>query len=277
MVDFARYLTSKRSVDDRALNRRVWERLRTEIGNAGGERLRVVDVGAGVATGAERMWRWELFPPSTKIRYIAVEPCRELLVEARRRLESLPLPFETDFLESTLAAFAEDREHQGRFDVVVAHALVDVLDLSSSLDALVRLARPGGLLYIPIAFDGETSFEPSRDEDGVVLSAYHAAMNEPGPGSARTGRRLFHALRRRSVDVLEIGSSDWIVHPAGEGYPEDEAFFLRFILKTIEGAVAGGVDRDVLGGWMEARSGEIDEADLVYTAHQVDVLGRKRA
>ncbi len=278
MVDFVRYLSAKRSVDDRALNQRVWERLRRELAFGGRATLRVVDVGAGIGTGAERMRDRGLVAASTKIQYTAVEPRRELLTEARRRLDSPSFEafeaFETELRDETLETFARAGENAERFDLVVAHALVDILDLSPTIDALVRLARSGGLLYLPITFDGETTFEPSREEDSVVCSAYHGTMNEPG-----TGRRLFHALRSHRVDVLEMGSSDWIVHPAGEGaptYPDDEAFFLRCILSTIEGAVEGRVDPAVLDAWMTARTRQVDEGELVYIAHQIDVLGRKR-
>jgi hypothetical protein len=286
MVDFTRYLSSKRSVDDRALNRRVWHRLRSEVacasasasGSNGGATLRVADIGAGIATGAERMREWELAPPSTRLHYTAVEPREELHGELGRRLDSLSRAalgaFDADVSGETLDGFALARGNRERFDLVVAHALVDILDLPSSLDALVRLARPGGLVYLPITFDGETTFEPGREEDDAILSVYHHTMN--GPGSARTGRRLFHALRRHPVDVLEMGSSDWIVHPVGDGYPEDEAFFLRFILTTIEGAVAELVDPGIVGRWLSARSSQVERAELVYGAHQLDVLGRKR-
>lgn len=272
MSDFARYLSSKRSVDDRALNRRVWERLRSEIAAGGGDRvLRVVDVGAGIASAAERMRDWELVAPSMKVqvRYTAVEPRDELFAALRRRLRSLP--FEVDHYQGTLEAFAGEPGNRERFDLVLAQALVDILDLSSSLDALVRLTHPGGLVYLPITFDGETVFEPARQEDAHVLSAYHGTMTGP-----QAGRRLFHALRRYPVEVLEFGSSDWVVHPVGTGYPEDEAFFLRFILKTIEGAVAGLVDPELLDRWIAARSSQIDRGELVYIAHQLDILGRKR-
>jgi hypothetical protein len=276
MVDFSRYLTSKRSVDDRALNRRVWHRLRSEIASTGSAFLRVVDVGSGIATGAERIREWELVPPATSVRYTAVEPRGELLREARRRLQALSsrAPFEADIRNETLTVFAGSPENAERFDLVVAHALVDILDLSSSLEALTRLAKPGALIYLPITFDGETTFEPAHQGDDDVLAAYHRTMN--GPGSARTGRRLFHALRSHPVEVLEMGSSDWIVHPVGESYPEDEAFFLRFILTTVEHAVRGLVDPGLLSEWIQTRSRQVDDAELVYGAHQLDVLGRKR-
>lgn len=274
MQDFARYLLAKRSVDDRALNRRVWGRLEGELRKSPAGSLRIVDVGAGLGTGAQRIAEWRLVEPLSAVRYTGVEPRKELLDEARRRLRSLPFPAE--LAAATLEEFAARDENRCRFDLVVAHAVLDILELSPSLEALVGLTRPGGLLYLPITFDGETIFEPGSSLDDAVLSAYHDTMEETGSSrTSRTGRRVFHALRSFPVEVLEIGSSDWIVHPARAEYPEDEAFFLDFILKTIEGAVRGRVERASLETWLSERRRQLESADLVYYAHQVDVLAQR--
>lgn len=273
MTDFIRYLEAKRSVDDRALNRRVWERLQRELRAMGRNSLAIADIGAGIGTGAERMSDWGLLDPGVAILYIVVEPQPELLDQARRRLSALP--YESTFVPRDLASFAGSGENEGRFDLVVAHAVLDILELATSLALLVRLVRPGGLLYLPITFDGETSFEPGRAEDEAVLDAYHETMDEKG--SSRTGRRLFHQLRRNETDVLELGSSDWIVHPVGRAYPDDEAFFLRFIVSTVGTALRGRIDSKTLDSWTELRLRQIEEGDLVYSAHQIDVLARRRA
>jgi len=157
-----------------------------------------------------------------------------------------------------------------------AQALLDILELSPSLEALVGLTRPGGLVYLPITFDGETIFEPGSSLDDAVLSAYHDTMEETGSSrTSRTGRRVFHALRSFPVEVLEIGSSDWIVHPVRGEYPGDEAFFLDFILKTIEGAVRERVERASLETRLSERRRQLESADLLYYAHQVDVLAQR--
>ena len=271
MKDFARYLLAKRGVDDRALNRRVWGRLERELRESPEESLRIVDVGAGLGTGAERIAEWQLVEPLSAIRYTGVEPRRELFEEAHLRLRSLAFP--TELAAETLEEFAAGDENRGRFDLVVGHALLDILELSPSLEALVGLARPGGLLYLPITFDGETIFEPGSSQDDAVLSAYHDTME--ASGSSRTGRRLFHALRSIPVEVLEIGSSDWIVHPTGRDYPGDEAFFLRFILSTIESGVRDRVEPSILNAWLAERRQQLESANLFYCAHQVDILARR--
>jgi hypothetical protein len=268
MSDFVRYLSAKRGVDDRSLNRRVWERLQEELG--GEEPVLVVDIGAGIGTGAERMRDWQLVEPLERLRYTAIEPRGELLDEARRRLAFLsPAP---RLVQSDLEGFANDGTNRGAFGLVVAHALLDIVELSRSLDLLAGLARPGGLVYLPITFDGETIFEPALPDDEAVLSVYHRAMDERG--SSRTGRRLFHALKAQSLTVLEMGASDWVVHPSGRGYRADEAFFLHFLLDTIEGAVRDRVESRALEHWIAIRRRQVEAASLVYCAHQFDYLAR---
>jgi SAM-dependent methyltransferase len=265
-LDFVRYLRAKRSVDDRALNRRVWARLGREL-----EPIRrpidVLDAGAGVGTGAERMRDWNLERAGQRIRYCAVEPRAHLLEEARRILT--PLPMDVTLVASEIEEFASSRGGQ-RFDLVVAHALLDIVDLEKTLDALIRLLGKGGLLYLPITFDGESSFEPAQREDEATLSAYHGTM----PRRGRTGRLLYHAVRRRGLKVLEVGPSDWVVHPVDVGYPQDEEFFLRFILSTVENALTGRVPAEALGSWLAERRRQVDQAELVYCAHQLDLLAR---
>jgi hypothetical protein len=265
-LDFVRYLRAKRRVDDRAMNRRVWERLGRALEAIPGP-LDVLDAGAGVGTGAERMRDWNLVRPGQRIRYCALEPRTDLLEEARRTLK--PLPMEATLVASEIEPFAS-RQGSQRFDLVVAHAVLDILDLEKTLDALIRLLRNGALLYLPITFDGETSFEPGLREDEAILSAYHDTM----PRRGATGRLLYHAVRRRGLEVLEMGSSDWVVHPVEDGYPEDEEFFLRFILSTVENAVTGRVPAEALASWLAERRRQVDEAELVYCAHGLDLLAR---
>ena len=74
MEDFARYLAAKRTVDDRALNGRVWRRLSEELKSYPGAELALVDVGAGIGTGAERFAEWRLAEPLSRLRYTGLEP-----------------------------------------------------------------------------------------------------------------------------------------------------------------------------------------------------------
>ena len=259
-----RYLEAKRTVDDRALNGRVLARLSLELEARGAPSL--VDVGAGIGIGLERFLELGLPTPRD---YTAVDESASLLDIAEHRLRDR---VQGRFIASTLEDFASDPSTHGRFDLVLAHAFLDIVDLGPSLQALIGLALPGGLLYFPITFDGETIFEPSHPSDDEVLEQYHETIGSGGSAGSKTGRRLFHALASHPVDVLEIGSSDWIVHPTEGRYPAEEAFFLGHILEMIEGAVGSEVAKD----WASARRRELEKARLLYIAHQVDYLVRKR-
>ncbi len=258
-----RYLEAKRTVDDRALNGRVSARLCVELEARDAPSL--VEVGAGIGIGLERYL--ELGFPAPRD-YTAVDESASFLEIAALRLQDR---VRSRFIASTLEDFASDPSEHGRFDLVFAHAFLDIVELGPSLQALIGLARPGGLLYFPITFDGETIFEPAHASDDEVLERYHETIGS-ARGSSKTGRRLFHALASHPVEVLEIGSSDWIVHPTEGRYPAEEAFFLGHILEMIEGAVGGEVATD----WASARRRELEKGRLLYIAHQVDYLVRKR-
>lgn len=264
---FVRYLQAKRSVDDRAMSRRVWERLRSEARTLAPE-MRVIDVGAGIGTGLGRMIEWGLFESFTRVQYLAVEPSPELASHrypAAPAVETRILPASLDDLEG----FAHDSGTG--FELVVAHAVLDILELEPGLDRLVALAAPGGLLYFPITFDGETIWEPALDEDDTVMEAYHGTMRRRG----RTGRLLVHALEIRGTEILDVACSDWIVRPQDGRYPGDEAFFLRFLLETVRGALDGRVPEPLLRAWVSARRQHLRDGELILIAHQLDVLAKR--
>ena len=51
-ASFIRYLAAKRTVDDRALNRRVWDAM---VSAAGGGSPRVLEIGGGIGTMIQRV------------------------------------------------------------------------------------------------------------------------------------------------------------------------------------------------------------------------------
>lgn len=243
--------------------------------------LRVLDVGAGLGTGLARMRSWGLFASRSEVLYTGVDAESALVELARERWEGgrdgSPSPgvsVSAIFVRSTLARFAAEPRNRGAFDLVTAQAFLDVVPLAPSVEALARLCANGGLLYVPITFDGESVFEPPHPLDASVIPRYHESMAAAG-GDAHSGRELWRRLSAPPLELLELGSSDWVVHPAGGegGYREDEAFFLRSIVGMVERELA---DEDART-WAEARYRQIDSAELFYLAHQLDGLARKRA
>jgi hypothetical protein len=186
-------------------------------------------------------------------------------------------------LVADMFAFA-DATPKGAYDLIIANAVLDLVHLPMALPALFRLLQPDGLFYFSITFDGATIFEPRLvpDLDEQIEALYHADMdarrvNELPTGGSRAGRGLLRDLLAADASILAAGSSDWVVCPTGLGsYQADEAFFLHFIIQTIDDALNGhpALDADAFAGWVARRHAQIDAGELIYIAHQLDVLGR---
>ncbi|MEM4782188.1 MAG: methyltransferase domain-containing protein [Halalkalicoccus sp.] len=269
-MSFQNYLRAKRSVDDRALNRRVLDRLRTELPESP---LRVVEIGAGVGTGITRLLGWGVLPE--RVAYTAIDRRPESVAAAREHLLDAGFSTEGDRLVRNDAAVSlvvgdafELLTDEEEYELLVAQAVLDLVDLDDALPALFDALAPEGVAYFPITFDGGTIFEPAHPLDDRVIGAYHRDMDRKG--SSKTGRRLLSAVPAADGEILAAGSSDWVVYPP---YSGDERAFLSHILDTVEGALA-----DELGGaldaWLGARREQLRRDELIYVAHQLDVLCR---
>jgi hypothetical protein len=179
------------------------------------------------------------------------------------------------------------REHGRRvWDLLIGQAFLDLIDMPTTLPGLCSLVRPGGLLYFPTTFDGDTAFQPENgaEFDRAVEACYHQAIDQrvldgKPSGDSRAGRRLFAHLRTAAVEVLAAGGSDWVVFAGANGYAKDEAYFLHHIIDTIDRVLTGHshLDAERLGAWVAQRHAQIEKGVLVYIAHQLDVLGRMTA
>jgi hypothetical protein len=297
-------------VDDRALNRTVWERLVAALPPAGqlSQPLQVFEVGAGIGTMVERFLAWL---PARAIAYTALDALPENIAAAGRRLPvwaaahgfstaqdasgrvllardppdgSPGAPFgQVTWVAADL--FDDAARPRGLADLLIAHAFLDLMDVPATLPTLFSLLQPGGLFYFTIVFDGATIFEPVIDPvfDAHVEVLYHRTMDERlaggrPSGDSRCGRRMFGHLAAAGATLLAAGASDWVVYPASGGYPADEAYFLHFIVQTVATALAGHpqLDPDRFARWVSARHAQIEAGELTYIAHQMDFLGRSR-
>jgi SAM-dependent methyltransferase len=290
--DYARYLAAKTTVDDRALNRHVLAELRRLL-PAGAPR--VLEVGAGLGTMAARLVDWGVVGAGE---YTLLDTDRQLLDCSRRwlcdwaaarglRSEQLPDGLQVGGLRVRLvhAELGEYLEaaHREQADVLIANAVLDLVDVPAVLPGLLRLLVPGGVYWFTINYDGESVFAPGHPHDDQVMRAYHRDMDERvrygrPAGESRTGRRLFHYLRAAGAPALAAGSSDWVVSAGPDGnYPADEAYFVRSILSTIQHALRSREDRVEpadLADWLAVRGRQLAAGELVYIAHQLDFAGR---
>ena len=290
--DYARYLAAKATVDDRALNRHVLAEL-CRLMPAGAPQ--VLEVGAGLGTMVARLTARGVVGAGE---YILLDADRQLLDRSRRwlrdwadarGLRSNPLPdglrvgdLRVRLVHAELGSYLE-APHGAVADVVIANAVLDLVDVPAVLPGLLRLLVPGGIYWFTINYDGESIFAPGHPHDGLIMQAYHRDMDERfrygrPAGDSRTGRRLFHQLRAAGAPALAAGSSDWVVYPGPDGnYPGDEAYFLHSILNTIQNALRSRPDRVEpadLAGWLAVRGRQLAAGELVYIAHQLDFVGR---
>ncbi len=307
-----RYLEAKRSVDDRALNRRVLERFTAELSARPETKpVRIVELGCGVGTMIARLVEWNCLP--ARVSYRAVDRDAASIQRAR---ESVPARLQAagytvDPLESgadgtveggvpkstTLVArpdetsdgggtrleitleVADAFELEDDADAVIAAALLDIVDLEDATSEIADLLAGDGLCYAPITYDGGTTYAPRDRLDDRIEAQYHHHMDEVrDDGSSRAGSELLAVLPQQGWNVLAAGGSDWIVRPRGGEYPDDEAAVVAQVLETMADALeevpSPELGADARRRWFARRWRELEAGDLVYVAHNLDVLAR---
>lgn len=278
VYDFTRYLAAKRTVDDRSLNDYVRRTMEAMLPTGP---LDILEVGAGTGTMITRLAARGL--PRAGGRYTAVDADPTHIDEARRRFSEAAMPFTLELEAADVHDFARRERGRRTWNLLIAHAFLDLIDASRLLPELFALLRPGGLFYFTINFDGLTVLEPpvEAEFDQQVIALYHRTMDErttngrPSGGS-RAGRALLTQIPAAGGQILAAGSSDWVIFPGSGSYPGDEAYFLHHILHFFESSLTGcpGLDPARFANWLGRRRAQIDAGELIFIAHQVDVCGR---
>ncbi len=287
---FPHYLLSKQSVDDRALNRTVFDSLKANLPDAP---IRIIEVGAGIGTMLARLLRWDVM---TKADYVLVDEMAENIETARGWIPRWAVEAGLSVERiggDQLRVFDQARDVHIRLeradvfdfiqknpapaDLLIAHAFLDLLPMPESMPKLLALTK--NLAWLTVNFDGVTLLEPTIDAalDEQIERLYHATMDtRPTGGDSRAGRHLFGHLRMAGAQVLAAGASDWVVHAVNGMYPADEAYFLHFILHFFEESLTGHAELDTsaFANWLKERRAQIERGELIYIAHQMDFLAK---
>lgn len=288
---FPRYLLAKQSVDDRALNKDVLSALRANLPQ---EPIRIVEAGAGIGTMLRRLVRWDVI---RQAEYVLLDEAAENIEYASEWVkvwaEESGLSVERSG-ENQARVFDEAREVHIQFeradvfdfiqknekpaDLLIAHAFLDLLPIAETLPSVLSLTR--NLAWLTINFDGATIFEPVIETalDAQIERLYHETMDtRPTGGDSRSGRHLFGHLRNAGAEVLAAGASDWVVYARNGMYPDDEKYFLHFILHFFEESLTGHpeLDAEAFAKRLRARRAQIERGELIYIAHQMDFLARR--
>jgi len=295
-----RYLAAKKSIDDRALNRFVWAALCQALPQTtGAEPANIVEIGAGIGTMLARMVDWGLLAgPAT---YLATDCDAGHLRLARRYLadwaddrgHALHWPEQqrgrlcTPQAEIAMILEAVRAEEMacragsvGTFHLIVAHAVLDLIDLPAVLPGLLSQLTDNGLAYFTCNFDGTTLFLPEYPggDEQEILRRYHASMETRLTGASRTGRRLLCLLQGPGLELLAAGSSDWVIHPRNGTYSGDEVSFLHALIATVEQELTGksGPPPSGLAAWARTRHRQVEAGALTFLARNLDLLARRR-
>ncbi len=293
---FVHYLQSKKSVDDRALNQHVWNTIKDQIRHKG-KPLKILEIGGGIGTMLIRILDEGFLQDS---RYTLVDISQELIEEIPEQLmiwqnlhghqvdffDNYSLTVNTTNTTTAVHLVCSDifeyaENHMEEFDLLIAHAVLDLFDLPAALPKILLTLPPGGLFYTTINYDGITIFEPqiNPEFEHKLLELYNQSMDErltegKPSGDCRTGRHLFKYFNKLGLEILSAGSSDWVVFPKKNGYPEKEADFLNHLLNTINLQMKGHpeIDPEELKLWKEQRKNQVEQNELVCIVHQMDFL-----
>jgi hypothetical protein len=289
---FPHYLLAKQSVDDRALNRHVYETLAVSLPEGP---IRVVEVGAGIGSMWIRLLRWGLLKQAdytlvdempANIDYAAAwiplwatEHGLQVEKSAQNQLRVFDNVCDVRVSLERADVFDFIQKKPQKSDLLIAHAFLDLLPMPESLTGLFSLLKPGGLAWLTINFDGMTTLEPTIDPalDAKIEQLYHQTMDKrPTGGDSQSGRHLFGHLRSVGAEILAAGASDWVVHAPDGKYPAGEAYFLDFILHFFESSLDNHpeLDTKAFQAWLAKRRKQIERGELVYIAHQMDFLAR---
>ena len=293
---YIRYLAVKRQIDDRSLSQSVWRKLRHRLRQANRRRpLDVIEMGGGIGTMFDRTLDWALAP---HMQYTLIEANRAYLAEFESRLKRLPyistgsetlfhgkapsgVTFVLEILCADIYAVIDDPNMFNRWDVVMAHAVMDLVNIPETLHGFQRLLRPGGLLYLTLNYDGFSCFLPQWEPEfeEMLVARYHRSMDNRiiegrSSGSSQSGRQIILHLLSAKLPLIAVGNSDWIVFPQHGGYTRGEVFFLETIVYTIKRQLQqdSAVDQHKLAQWAKHRITQIAAGELIFMARNLDIL-----
>lgn len=290
---FPRYLLSKQTVDDRALNKDVLQALQLQMPPG---RVSIIEVGAGIGTMLRRLIRWNIMCEGE---YVLVDSMPENIAyawdwipqwaaEAGLRVERTAsdqlrvCDAERDILIRLELEDVFDfaRKNTRPADLLIAHAFLDLLPMPESLEQLLSLTD--NMAWLTLNFDGVSTLQPAIDPalDEKIERLYHRTMDiRPTGGDSHMGRKLFEYLSMMDAKILAAGASDWVVYANRGIYPDDEKYFMQFVLHFFETSLKDSdeLKTSALKQWLAKRHEQIDCGDLVYIAHQMDFLVKKNS
>ncbi len=292
---FSDYLDAKFELDERSFNADVRGALILRLGAKAS--LNCLDVGMGTGAGLPRLLNdctASLTITGLDIRAELVESARQNFAQCLHELNFHPRQRQAykidgrrgervvtaDFLCTSLQAF--DPPLPIAYDLITAHAFMDLVPLAPAIDCFARWLAPGGLFYATLNYDGGTTLFPAYADgrfESELLAVYDASMDSrrvdgAATGGSRCGLRMHTALQAAGFDIIAYGSSDWNLTPLHGAYRNRDAVCLRALLDLLggEGERSAGIDARALAAWRDSRLRQLEANSLGLIIHQVDIL-----
>jgi ubiquinone/menaquinone biosynthesis C-methylase UbiE len=278
-VSFADYLAAKFALDERSLNREVRGAFLEGLQRL--PHIECLDVGAGTGATLRRLLQSGL---STPLSVTLLDRDRDLLEQARAGmagwLQASAMPPAIRFAAEAL----EDHRPDRRYNVITAHAFLDITPLTQALRLFSGWLQPGGYLYASLNYNGATVLADAYEDgafEGQLLDYYNHTMETRRvdgqvTGGAYCGQRLTALLPEFGFSVLTCGNSDWHIAPLQGRYRDNDAVCLTALLEMIrsEAQRSDLFRREELERWHDDRQRRVEEGRLAMHVHQTDVLTR---
>jgi SAM-dependent methyltransferase len=288
------FLAAKKSVDDRALNKNVWNAMIQNLAQI--RHPQIIEIGSGTGTMLTRLL--DTVPPNFTT-YTAIDREQLLINESRKNLGKWAsvnnavyrdniLTLESgkilvDFVTEDIDTFLKKKGDRKGYDLLIANAFLDLVDIPGILPRLFGILKAGGMFYFSINYDGRTDIEPVIDPelDLKIIELYHKTMDQRIINgvtccSRHSGLLLSREIVKNKGILLEVGGSDWCVFPSENKYRLEEGYFLHYIINTIKNALCNepSLSAKVLDEWINKRHKQVDRGELAFIAHQLDFFGK---
>lgn len=290
--DYVDYLDLKKSVDDNSLNQQVWQAMADWVTRRQQNRqpLHLLEIGAGIGTMIERLLDSGLLYYCD---YTAVELEPGFRQAAMQRMQIWADRHAYKFEQQKSSVWSLSQVNKkivinwsqgdalqiaqqfgpGSFDMIIGHAVIDLLPVPSCMPELLALLSENAAYYFSLNYAGETLFQPPLAADEKIFQSYNDDMDKRFPGlewqPSRTGRLLGPWLTEQGHRVLAEGDSDWVLQ-SNPGQPTN--LFIANIIDTIETALG---DMPGLPDWLETRRQQLQAGLLQFRASNRDCFGLK--
>lgn len=302
---YIKYLSAKKHLDNRTINKTVFDALKDNLAPTSAEKvLSITEFGSGIGTMIERLIDWGLLKECV---YTSIEQNDEFIMQTVARLRKYADANEFHFSEENeqpnvklirlrknalirIRLIASDffdvnpKEYQiPSQDLIIAHTFLDIFHLPDALTHMLSFLKEGGLFYLTSNYDGITHFLPHSvpEIDRKMESLYNQSMDirssDKKQGGSRCGSQLFSEIYLAGGQILESGSSDWVIFPGENNYHPDEKYFVECIIKTAARAITetGDISEQEVALWVHRKLDQLYSNQLIFQAHQLDFMGKK--